>query len=83
MLLQDQKLRKRLAQLEELASFEEEHDQEHRCRDQVVLGKAERIINDTEGFRRWTTFQKGMICRAVAAACHDGLDVAVGTAQRQ
>ena len=75
-LLQERKLRTRLAQLQQQARTV---DFEHAlgCHGHSMLEKVEGILYDIEGFKRWVKFQKGMIHRAAATAQHE-LDGASG-----
>ena len=75
--VQEQKLRKRLALLQQHADGEQ-HEQQLQCRGQQMLDKAREILHGLEGFRRWGRFQKGMLDRASATALRQ-MDVPVST----
>lgn len=66
-LVQEQKLRKRLAQLQKYTDVGH-HGKQVGCRGQAMLDEARKLLHDLEGYKRWGRFQRGMLDRASAAA---------------
>lgn len=66
-LVQEQKLRKRLAQLQKYADVGH-HGKQVGYRGQAMLDDARELLHDLEGYMRWGRFQRGMLDRASAAA---------------